>query len=212
MASRINEVGYWAGLTAFASAVAYDVVQILQVVGVLTFPVDEILIYGTSLCIVVPLVLEFLALHHLTAPDKRFWTHASLIFVIIYAVFVTANYVVQLATVIPAEIRGTAEAVRILQQTPHSLFWDYDALGYISMGLATLFAVPAISNAGFEKWVRFSLIANALATPLISIVYFYPTYSTRLLFLGFTWGITAPLFMLMLALMLRKKQPVFTTP
>ena len=80
------------------------------------------------------------------------------------------------------------------------------------MGLATLFAVPAISNAGFEKWVRFSLIANALATPLISIVYFYPTYSTRLLFLGFTWGTTVPLFMLMLALMLRKKQPVFTTP
>ena len=112
MASRINEVGYWSVLTAFASAVAYDVVQILQVVGVLTFPVDEILIYGTSLCIVVPLVLEFLALHYLTAPDKRFWTHASLIFVIIYAVFVTANYVVQLATVIPAEIRGTAEAVR----------------------------------------------------------------------------------------------------
>jgi len=202
----INEIGYWAGLAAFASAVAYDVVQILQVVGVLRFPLDEILIYGTSLCIVVPFVLEMLALHHLTSHDKRFWTHASVIFATIYAVFVTANYVVQLATVIPAKLRSAAEAIGVLEQTPHSLFWDYDAVGYVAMGLATLVAVPALSNVGFERWVRFSLIANALVTPLISIVYFYPTYSNKLLFLGFPWAITAPLFMLMLALMLRRRQ------
>jgi hypothetical protein len=29
-------------------------------------------------------------------------------------------------------------AGRILDQTPHSLFWDIDELGYIFMGLATL--------------------------------------------------------------------------
>ncbi len=212
MARTISEVGYWSGLAAFASAVAYDVVQILQVVGVLGFPLDEILIYGTSLCIVVPFVLEILSLHHLTSHDKWFWTHASLIFTTIYAVFVTANYVVQLATVIPAKLRGASEALRVLEQTPHSLFWDYDAVGYISMGLATLVAVPALSNVGFERWVRFSLIANALVTPLISIVYFYPTYSTKLLVLGFPWAITAPVFMLMLAIMLRRRQsPIATT-
>jgi len=65
------------------------------------------------------------------------------------------------------------------------LFWDYDVVGYTSMGLATLVAVPALSNLGFERWVRLSLIAHALVTPLISIVYFHPTYSTKLLFLGF---------------------------
>jgi hypothetical protein len=212
LALRINEVGYWSGLVAFASAVAYDVVQILQMLGVLRFPLDEILIYGTSLCIVVPFVLEILALHHLTSHDKRFWTHAALIFTTIYAVFVTANYVVQLATVIPAKLSGAVETIRVLEQTPHSLFWDYDAVGYISMGLATLVAVPALSNVGFERWVKVSLIANALVTPLISIVYFYPTYSTKLLFLGFPWAITAPLFMLMLALMLRRRQtPVAAT-
>jgi hypothetical protein len=193
-------------LAAFASAAAYGVVQFLQVAGVLQFPVDEILIYGTSLCIVVPFVLEILALHHLTSHDKQFWTHGALIFASIYAVFVVANYVVQLATVIPAKLRGASEAVHILEQTPHSLFWDYDAVGYISMGLATLLAVPAVSKVGFERWVRLSLIANALVTPLISIVYFYPNYSTKLLFLGFPWAITAPLFMLMVAIMLRRRQ------
>jgi hypothetical protein len=206
LARTINQVGWWSGLAAFASAVAYGVVQILQVAGVLRFPIDEILIYGTSLFIVVPFVLEILALHYLTSHDKQFWTHGALIFASIYAVFVVANYVVQLATVIPAKLRGASEAVHILEQTPHSLFWDYDAVGYISMGLATLVAVPAVSKVGFERWVRLSLMANALVTPLISIVYFYPTYSTTLLFVGFPWAITAPLFMLMVAIMLRRRQ------
>ena len=203
MNGTISEVGYWSGLAAFTAAVAYDVVQLLQVGGLIHFPADEILIYGTSLCIVVPFLLEILALHHLTPRDKQFWTHASLMFATIYAVFVVANYVVQLATVIPARIDGAAEAISVLEQTPHSMFWNYDAIGYIAMGLAALVAVPAISNVGFERWVRLSLIAHALVTPLISIVYFYPTFSTRLLFLGFPWAITAPLFMLMLAIMLR---------
>ena len=206
MTTSISNVGYWSGVAAFTAAVAYDAVQILQVAGVLRFPADEILIYGTSLCIVVPFVLEMVALHHLTAPDKRFWTHAALVFTTMYALFVTANYVVQLATVVPAKVAGTADAIRVLEQTPHSLFWDYDAVGYISMGLASLLAVPAVGNVGFERWVRRSLIANSLVTPLISTVYFYPTFSSGLLFLGFPWAITAPLFMLMLAIMLRKRQ------
>jgi hypothetical protein len=56
------------------------------------------------------------------------------------------------------------------------LFWDFDAIGHVAMGVASLVAV-----------------------------YFYPTFSTNLLFLGFPWTMTAPLFMLMLALMLRSK-------
>ena len=205
MTKRIGEIGFWSGLTAFASVVAYDVVQTLQIVGLLRFPLDEILIYGTSLCIVVPFVLVMLSFHYLTPDNKHFWTQASLIFTTVYAIFVTANYVVQLVTVIPAKLAGASEAVRVLDQTPHSLFWNFDAIGYISMGLATLLAVPAIGNAGFERWVRISFVAHAHVTPLITIVYFYPTFSQRLLLLGFPWAITAPLFMIMLAIMLRRR-------
>ncbi len=201
----IPNIGFRCGLAAFAATLAYDVVQILQVAGVLHFPLDEILIYATSLCIVVPLVLTMLALHHTTRAESQFWTHAAVVFTVIYAVFVTANYVVQLATVVPAKLAGTALPVGLLEQTPHSLFWDYDAVGYISLGLATLVAAPALRRVGFERWVRLALIGNALVTPLISIVYFYPTYSARLLFLGFPWAVTAPLFMLMLALLLRRR-------
>jgi hypothetical protein len=206
MAIKISEIGYWSGLAAFVSVVAYDVVQILQVTGVLRFPLDEILIYGTSLCIVVPFILEMLSLHYLTAKDKQYWTHASLIFTIIYAIFAISNYVVQLATVIPSKLKEASASIQVLEQTPHSMYWNYDAVGYISMGLATLFAIPALNKSGFERWVRMSFIAHALVTPLISIVYFYPTYSHSLLLIGFPWAVTAPLFLLLLAISLRRRQ------
>ncbi|MGE0449306.1 MAG: hypothetical protein AB7Q29_06965 [Vicinamibacterales bacterium] len=203
--TRVALAGYRCGLAAFAATLTYDVVQILQVAGMLRFPADEMLIYGSSLCIVVPLVLEMLAFHHLAEPDVRFWTHGAVVFTTIYAVFVSANYVVQLATVIPAKLNGASEAIRVLEQTPHSLFWDYDAIGYVALGIAALIAVPAVGTTGFERWVRRSLIAHAAVTPLIAVVYFSPTFSTNLLLLGLPWAVTAPAFMLMLALRLGRQ-------
>ena len=205
MNTTIYKLGFWSGIIAFTATVAYCIVQLLQLYDVFTYPTDERLIYGTSLCIVIPFVIEILALHYTTPESKKFWTHAALIFTVLYAAFVTANYVVQLATVIPNTLKGLLNEVRILQQTPHSLFWNFDALGYIFMGLATLVAIPAFEKKGFQKWVRISFIANAAVTPLISMVYFYPTYSYNLLLLGFPWAVTAPLSMLLLALNFRKE-------
>jgi hypothetical protein len=204
MNKAIYSIGFWAGILAFSATVSYCAVQLLQLYGGLSYPTDEILIYGTSLCIVIPFLLQILALHYTTPESKKFWSHTALTFSILYAVFVTANYVVQLATVIPQTMQGKLEQVRLLQQLPHSMFWDFDALGYIFMGLASFAAIPLFGKKGFQKWVRISLIANAAVTPLISFVYFYPTYSYDLLILGFPWAVTAPLFMLMLALWLRK--------
>jgi len=200
----INKVGFVAGIFAFIFALAYSVIQILQVLKVVHFPTDEILIYGTSLGIVIPFILEILALHYVSPQDKKIWSHAALTFTIIYAVFVTANYVVQLATVLPSKLNGTYDQVKILDQTPHSLFWDFDAIGYIFMGMTTIVGVPIFTKTGFQKWVRLSFLANGLVTPLITLVYFYPNFSNKLLFLGFPWGVTAPLAMLLLAIFFKR--------
>jgi hypothetical protein len=206
----LDRIGFWAGVAAFTATVAYDVVQILQVVGALRFPLDEILIFGTSLCIIVPFVLEILAMHYTTPSERRFWTHAGLVFATMYAVFGTINYVVQLTTVIPAKLRGATEEVRLLEQTPHSLLWDCDAIAYIAMGLTAVFVIPALQSTAAERRVRIAGVVNALATVLAGVVYFSPTYSYRLLLLGFPWGITAPLFMLLLAIALRRRYTLGT--
>ncbi len=202
MKNTIWKIGFWSALTAFAATLAYCIIQLLQVAKVVAFPADEILIYGFSLAIVIPFVVAILALHYLTPQEKKFWSHGALIFTIFYAVFVTANYTVQLATVVPMKMKGFDAG--ILEQSPHSLFWDFDALGYIFMGISCFFALPVFEKTGFTKWVRISFLANALVTPLISIVYFYPSYSETLLILGYPWGITAPLFMFMLALYFKR--------
>jgi hypothetical protein len=208
MNNTIYKIGYWSGILAFGSTMAFTIVQLLQLLHVLTYPLDEILIYGFSLCIVLPFMLEMLALHHITAPEKKFWSHAALLFTLCYVVFVTSNYVVQLATVIPATLRGNAAEIRILQQTPHSLFWDFDAIGYIFMGLATLSAVPIFEKKGYQIWVRNVFLIHALVTPLIAFVYFYPHFSEQLLLIAIPWSITAPLSMLVLAIYFKKSNPL----
>ena len=205
---QLGRIGFLAGLAASTATVGYDVVQILQVLGVLHFPLDEILIFGTSLCIVVPFVLEMLALHYSRPAESRFWTHAGLMFTTMYAVFGTANYVIQLTTVIPAKLRGMADTVRVLEQTPHSLLWDFDAIAYLAMGLAALLIIPALRASGIERRVRLACMAHVVATALAGIVYFYSTYSSKLLLLGFPWGVTAPLFMLLVAIGLRAETPM----
>lgn len=205
MNEDVYKYGFLFGMAAFISNALFVVVQMLQLFRVLRYPFDEIFIYGFSLCIVIPFVLEILALHYITPDNKKFWSHAALVFTVIYAVFVTANYVVQLSTVIPATLQGNPAQVSILVQTPHSLFWDFDAIGYISMGIATLLAVPVFGKKGFQKIVRISFLANAVVTPLIGFVYFYPDFSEKILLLGLPWGITAPVAMLMLAVLFKKK-------
>ena len=204
MNNSIYKIGYFSGLAAFLATLAFYIVQMLQIWDMLHYPWDEILIYGFSLCITIPFLLEMLALHHTVEPEMKFWSHGALIFTAIYVVFVTANYVVQLATVIPMTLQGIADDIDLLRQTPHSMFWDYDAIGYIFMGLATLIALPIFKKSGFERWVRYSFLAHALTTPLIAFVYFYPDFSEELLLLATPWAITAPLFMFMLALMFKK--------
>lgn len=205
MNKSIYKTGYRAGLIAFGATVIFYIVQMLQIWGMLRFPWDEILIYGFSLCITLPFLLEMLALHYTVPSQKKFWSHGALICTVIYVVFVTANYVVQLATVIPMMLQGAGEEIQLLRQTPHSMFWNYDAIGYIFMGLAAFIALPVFEKSGFQRWVRYSFIAHVCTTPLIAFVYFYPDFSNDLLLLATPWAVTAPLFMVMLALFFKRQ-------
>ncbi len=83
-------------------------------------------------------------------------------------------------------------------------------MGYIAMGLATLFAAGAFAPS--QKWARRFFLANGFFTAVITFVYFYPQFSTRILLLGAPWIITAPGAILALALCFARGYglPVFT--
>lgn len=199
----VNRLGFYSSLVAFLAAAGYSIVQILQIIGAIKFPLDAILIYGFSFGIASPFVIAIVAFHHLLPSSRRVWSHLAIVFAIMYATYVNLNYVVQLATVIPSYGQGTQNDIRVLDQTPHSLFWDVDALGYICMGISTFFLSYALSKE--QKWLRGFLFANGLMVPVISIVYFYPHFSTALLLLGSPWVVTVPGSLLFLCLYFRSE-------
>lgn len=181
-------IGFWSSLAAFAAAAGYGVVQILQLLGVLAFPWDEILIFGFSVCIPVPFVLAMVALHCAVPPQRRIWTHCALVLAAMYAVLVLIVYPTQLALVVPSKLAGATEAVQSLTVSAGTFMWVIDGAGYLLMGLATLFAAGAFAGDHAQRWLRRLLIANGLIDPVILAVYVLPW----LLPLGGLWLITAP--------------------
>jgi hypothetical protein len=198
-----TSLGFYSALIAFIAAAGYCIAQLLQVAGIITFPVDAYLIYGFSLGIATPYVVAVIVLHHMLPEGKKIWSHIAIAFAVMYAMYVNLNYVVQLVTVIPAARQESLNELRLLDQTPHSLFWDVDALGYICMGISTFFLGFAFTPDW--KWLRTFLFANGIMVPVISFVYFYSHFSTAILFIGLPWIITAPGSLLLLADYFRRK-------
>jgi hypothetical protein len=205
-------IGFWASTVALVGALGYMASAFLQIFGVLAYREDSILAYGSSLLMPVPVLLVMLALHSVTPERLRFWSSAAVAFTVIYTTYNTLNYVVQLATVLPAGYSwtfenqaGTEGPLSLLNQTPHSLFWDIDGLGYLFLNLATLSATPLFARTGPDRWVRRFFIANALITPLFATTYFAPGYSVPILLLGSPWGVTVPGSLVVLALFFRRR-------
>jgi hypothetical protein len=191
------KLGFYTSIISLIAAVSYGVVQILQVLGILNYPLADILIYGTSLCISVPFLIAILALHDTIGSRQRLWTSGALAFAVMYVTYVALMYTVQLSVVIPKSMGSPS--TDLLGVAPQTLFWDIDALGYIAMGISTLFAAFAFPRVGPGIWARTFLLSNGIITPVIAFIYFYPHFSIGVLLLGLPWLVTAPGSLLALA-------------
>jgi hypothetical protein len=98
-------------------------------------------------------------------------------------------YTVQLSVVIPKSMESPSSSV--LGVAPQTLFWTIDGLGYVSMGVSTPFAALSLPQTGPGMWARRFMFANAMITPVIAFIYFYPHFSLGVL-LGTPWLVTAP--------------------
>jgi len=185
----IYRLGFYSALIAMVATISYSIVQLLQVTGALKYPTDAILIYGFSLCIATPYLIAMIVFQDCIDPPRKIWGSIAVAFATMYTTFVTLMYTVQLASVIPQSLHDPAET--ILTVTPHSFFWTLDALGYICLGISTLFAAYGFPKRKSYRWSRIFFIANGLMVPIIGFVYFYPNFSVALLMLGSPWVVTA---------------------
>jgi len=208
----IAKIGFWSAFVALIGAVGYIISVPLQIFNLVTPLRDAAIAFVFSLLMPMSFLLAMLALHYTVSEENKFWTNSALLFAVIYVTYCVLNYVVQLATVIPAgyywtfeNLQGTQGPLSLLNQTPHSLFWDIDALGYIFLNLSTLFAFSVFDKQGLQKWARRFFLINGLSTPFIAIAYFYPVFSVPVLMFGAPWVVTVPGSLLFLALYFREK-------
>jgi hypothetical protein len=182
----------------------------LQITSTLSPPRDAAVAFVSSLAIAPSFLVAVVALHHTVPPEKRFWTHVAIQFAGVYATLACINYVVQLATVLPAgyswsftDQAGTPGPLSILNQTPHSLMWDVDGLAYIFLNLSTLFAAGAFERP--QRVIRRVFLANAAITPIFAVAYFWPGFSVPILLLGgIPWSLTVPASLLALSVYFRR--------
>ena len=120
------QLGFSASVIAFIAVAAYGVTQTIQVLNVVSYPLADILIYGTSLCISVPFLIAILALHDTVDSRQRLWTCGALLFAVVYVTYVVLVYTVQLGVVIPKSMQSPSNAVLVV--APQTLFWDVDGL------------------------------------------------------------------------------------
>jgi hypothetical protein len=213
--ASIRAAGFWAAVLALVGAIGYILSVPLQIMSMLSPTQDAVLAFASSLAIAPSFLVAVVALHYTVLPEKRFWTHVAVQLATIYATLACINYVVQLATVLPAgyswsvtDQAGTPGPISLLNQTPHSLMWDLDGLAYIFLNLATLFAARAFARHGPERVIRRVFLANAAITPLFAIGYFWPHFSVPMLLLGgIPWSITVPASMLALSMYFRRPLP-----
>ncbi|MCW2941352.1 MAG: hypothetical protein JWN00_4337 [Actinomycetia bacterium] len=218
--ATIRRAGFWAAVVALAGAVGYILSVPLQVMSVLSPTQDSVLAFVSSLAIAPSFLVAVTALHYTVPPEKRFWTHVAVQFATVYATLACVNYVVQLATVLPAgyswtftDQAGTQGPLSVLNQTPHSLMWDIDGLAYVFLNLSTLFAARAFELHGPQRVIRRVFLANAAITPLFAVAYFWPHFSVPILLLGgIPWSVTVPACMVALILHFRGHPPNDTPP
>ena len=91
-----------------------------------------------------PIFVVLLASIHACAPEpQKIFSRIGLALAVAYAVVIGVDYFVQFAVVIPSLRSGETQGLSLFTQyNPHWLFIAGEALGYLMMSTALLFAAP----------------------------------------------------------------------
>ena len=193
-----SALGYWSGFLASLFSIIYIVGQLAEWFGWLgsgggpenaSTALGLVVLLLPSLLLAPSFALLMLCVHYYAPEDRKVWSHAGVIFAVIYTVMVSINYYVQLTLVVPHMMRGEIESIRPFLFTPFDSFiYSVDVLGYSFMSMSTLFAAFVFTGIGLERTARRFMIANGLLIPFLALqIYYHP-----LIWPASLWAITFP--------------------
>jgi hypothetical protein len=139
-------------------------------------PVDYIWLYPGIL--LAPAFVVLIACIGRSAPEeKKVYGKISLAFAVMYAVLIIADYFTQLAVIQPSLLSGEKEGLSLFTQyNPHGLFIAFEAVGYLLMSTALLFASFQFRGSALERAIKWIFISDfclaAVAFILLCLVSF----------------------------------------
>jgi hypothetical protein len=129
------------------------------------FPRDYLWMFPATLLLFSFLVLMSCVHSYATEAAKPF-TLSALAFAAISAALLSVDYFIQLTVIQPSVLRGETDGLSLWSQyNPHGLFIALEALGYLLMSAALLFASAAFGRpTRLERSLRWLLVAPFVLT------------------------------------------------
>jgi hypothetical protein len=115
-------------------------------------------------------VVLFACIHSLAPEGKKLFSRIALSFAVVYAVVIVVDYFVQFTVVMPSLQSGETNGLSLFTQyNPHGFFIAGEALGYLMMSVAFLFAAPLFAGGRAERAIR-GLFALSFVLVVVSFV------------------------------------------
>lgn len=115
-----------------------------------------------------PTFVVLMACIHNYAPSQRkVFSQVALSFAVLYTAVIMINYFLQFTVVIPSLQSGqTAGLSLFTQYNPHGIFIVLEALGYLILSTALIFAAPVFSGGRPQGIVRWLFVSGFVVTVL----------------------------------------------
>jgi len=133
-------------------------------------PQDYIWLYPGFLLAAVFVVL-MACIHSYAANGKKVFSRIGLSFALLYAGVILVDYFIQLAVIVPSLQSGETSGLSpFTQYNPHGIFITFEALGYLLMSVAFLFAAPVFAGGRAERTIRWLFVASFVLAIVAFIV------------------------------------------
>lgn len=209
-----KRLGYWSAVLATVFSITYDVGQIAEWIGLMgsgggpenaSTPLGLVVLLTPSLFLGSSFLVLVLAIHELSTPTRKIWSHAAVAFATAYTVLISINYFVQLTWVAPRLAHGQTHGIEPFLFIPfNSYTYSVDILGYSFMSVATLFASRVFTGSGLERRVCMFLTANGLLLPFIAL----QMYAHWMIWIAALWAVTFPGSTWSLAIVFRRARTI----
>jgi len=170
-------LGFWSAIIVVVSMVGFIVALLLTFMpnmkpwnGIEEYAANfspmQLLTVFPSLILASAYIIFTVCIHYYAESDKRIWSHLSISFGLIYAVISTANYMIQLITVMPSIESNNLNGLEIIVAGyPNSIFYALMA-SYFFMCISTLFVGLVFNNSKGQREIKWLFIVAVLAIPL----------------------------------------------